>query len=422
MAFDLPILRKKLLPSIADALKAMKAADERDEKARDTRPLLAILMRIVEADPRLGGHVLTRRTALTSFDVLVEPIPGDARGNDDGAAETAARVRAVGDTVLNRAPERSLYGAVAIQVAWEAGELGVTPSVAYDYDPDEIARPSRRLEDLRLLSWTGSAKPTATALPVDGTVIAAIDESHWTGGVLRSVLIREILLNENLQEWARFTKKLKGIIGAKFEGDVPEAGDPEHVTATASLKGIVSDNYAMYSDRMSFEFNKVVEAAAGGSFKELKGDLEADVAIAILGQANTSELPAGGGSRAALQVLNLVRRDIHHSDIRTAEAMANELLLWDYRFNVDAAATSTPYRWRVALETDDDAGAQAEAGARAVSEAMDALEGTGVGLPTSEVFARLGFTMPEGAPTMLQRTRGTTPGLPPPDPDDDLDG
>lgn len=404
MAYDLPSLRKTLLPSLPDALKAMKQADERDEKVRDTRPLMAMLMRVVEADPRLGGHVLTRRTALTSFDVVVEPVPGDSRATDDGAAETFARVRRVADTVLNRAPERSLYGAVAMKLAWEAGDTGVAPRIVLDYDPDEIARPSRRVEDLRVLTWTGSGRPTAAAVPTDGTVLAAVDESHWTGGVLRSVLIREILLDSNLQEWARFTRKLKGIIGARFDGDVPEAGDPEHTTAQTALGSLVSENYAMYSDRLTFEFNKVVEAAAGGSFKEMKGELEADVAIAILGQANTAQMPDGGGSRAGLQVLNLIRRDIHHADIRVAEAMFEELLLWDHRLNADPQAVSSPYRMRVALETDDDAGAQAEVAARGVGEAFDALDGTGAGLPTAEVYARLGYKQPEGLPDVLMRS------------------
>lgn len=411
MAYDLPSLRKKLLPTLPDALKAMKQADERDEKARDTRPLLAMLMRVVEADPRLGGHVLTRRTALTSFDVVCEALAGDPRGTDEGAAATFARVRRVADTILNRAPERSLFGAVAMRLEWEAGDLGVAPRVVMDYDPDELARPSRRIEDLRTLAWTGSARPTATAVPTDGTVIAAVDESHWTGGVLRSVLIREILLDSNLQEWARFTRKLKGIIGAKFDGDVPEDGDPEHTTAKEALQGLVSDNFAMYSDRLSFEFNRVVEAAAGGSFKEMKSELEADVAIAILGQANTAQMPDGGGSRAGLQVLNLIRRDIHHADIRVAEAMFEALLLADFRLNTDGGAATSPYRMRVALETDDDAGAQAEVAARGIGEAMDALAGTGAGLPTAEVYARLGFTQPAGLADVLTRSTATLPPM-----------
>lgn len=412
MAYDLPSLRKKLLPSLPDALKAMRQADDRDERSRDTRPLLAILMRVVEADPRLGGHVLTRRTALTSFDVSVDTL--DARGNDEGAAATLARVRAVADTILDRACEVSLYGALAVGLEWDAADVrGVTPSVARDYDPDEVARPSRRLADLRLLAWTGSQRPTATPLPADGTVLAAVDESHWTGGVLRSVLIREILLSDGLREWAGYVRKLKGIIGASFDGEVPPVGDPERTAAETALQTLTQDNYSLTSDRLKFEFSKLVEAASGGSFKEFKAALEADVAIAVLGQANTGELPAGGGSRAALQVLNLVRRDIHHADIRRAERLMNELLLWDYRFNTDQAATSTPYRMRVAIETDDNAGAEAETNARAVGEALDALDGTGAGLLADEVYARLGMTRPEKVPDVLTRSRATIPGLPP---------
>lgn len=414
MAYDLPALRKKLLPTLADALKAMRQADDRDERARDTRPLMAMLMRVVQADPRLGGYLTTRRTALTSFDFVVEPVPGDSRGTEDGAAETYARVRRVADTVMNRACEVALYGALAFKLQWEAaGDLGVTPTVAQDYDPDELARPSRRLAELRVLAWTGNARPSATPVATNGTMLAAVDESHWTGGVLRSVLIREILLDGGLREWAGYIRKLKGIIGAAFEGEVPPVGDPERTAAETALQTLTADNYHLTSDRLKFEFSKLVEAASGGSFKDFKGELEADVAIAVLGQANTAQMPDGGGSRAGLQVLNLIRADIHHADMRTAEAICEELVLWDYRFNTDQAAVTSPYRLRIALETDDGAGAEQAEAARGIGEAMDALDGTGAGLPTDEVYARLRFTRPEGLPDVLTRSRATVPGLPP---------
>lgn len=410
MAYDLPILRKKLLPSLPEVLKAFRQADDRNERSRDTRPLLAILMRMVEADPRLGGHVRTRRTAITSFDWELESDASVSEG--DEAPRLAARQRCAGviETILDRTPEIDLYGALVMRLSWDArteggatGQGEVVPSIAYDYDPDEVERPSRRRGELRVLSWE-DRRGILTRNPVpedDPEWIAALDESHWTGGVLRSLVIRMVLLNDGLQEWARYIKKLKGLIGAQFMGEVPEEGDEDRKTAEMALQQMFSENYAMYSDRLKFELSKLVEAAAGGSFQAYKQELEADMAVAVLGQANTAQLPSGGGSRAALEILNLIRRDIHHSDIRRAERLCQQLFDFDYRLNVDQAAERAPWTFRVRIEQDEDH----EANARSTSEAFDALDGTQGGLPAEEVYTRLGFTMPAGTPAVLRRQR-----------------
>lgn len=99
------------------------------------------------------------------------------------------------------------------------------------------------------------------------------------------------------------------------------------------------DDAALYSDQVKFELSKLVDAAGGASFKDFKTELEGDVAVAVRGQANTAQLPPSGGSRAALEVLNLIRRDIHHADIRLAEqSAAAQLVDRDYRINVDRRA------------------------------------------------------------------------------------
>ncbi len=89
----------------------------------------------------------------------------------------------------------------------------------------------------------------------------------------------------------------------------------------------------------------------------------------------------------------------------------SELLLWDHRLNVDPNATSSPYRMRVSIETDDGAAEEAETAARALGETLDALDGTGAGVLTDEAYSRIGYTRPEGLPDVLTRSRGTVPGL-----------
>jgi phage gp29-like protein len=405
MAYDNPDLRRVLLPPLETALKAMQRADARDETARDTRPLLSLLMRVVEADPRISGHVLTRRTALTAFEWLLEPREG---ASPEQAAAAQARIEEVAEAVLERAPEIALYGAAAVRLDWQVTGEGAVPSVAYHYDPDELERPSRRREDLRLLSWGPSGQVTRRAVPDDATHLVGIDESHWTGGVLRSVLVRAILLSDGLREWATYIRKLKGIVGAQFEGGVPAQGDEERTTAETALRSILSENYALYSDQLKFEMSRIVEAASGGSFSDFKSALEADIAVAVLGQANTSELPSSGGSRAALQVLDLIRRDIHLADVRRAERMGQALVDHEYRLTTDRTAVRAPWRFVIRTEADD---TDPEAAARRVTEMLE----TGLPFDADEIYATLGMTRPEGIPDVIRRERDILPPVGVPD-------
>jgi hypothetical protein len=420
--YDYAPLQKKLMPSLKEVLDAMKKADARDEKSRDTRPLMACLMRMVEAHPRLGGYIKKRRTAITSFDWAIRPRKGGP-GNEAGALERTIRLRPVIEAVLARIFERDLYGHFALQLVWEAtADAGqVRPRIAYDPDPDEVERPSRRREQLQFLTWeatgTGGSSKAFNRSPVpvsDPAWLAVVDDSHWAGGTLRSLLIRAVLLNEGLKDWAGYTKRLKGILSAKFTGDVPEEGDSERATAEGALKVAGTDGYALHSDNVEFQMWKIVEAAAGQSHKEFKQELEADMAIAVLGQANTSELPKGGGSRAAVQVLSLVSRDIHHADIRCAEQLiADELLVYDERMNADPAAVESAYEFVVLVAQDEDF----EANARTLVDARVILEGTPFGVLASELYGRLGLTVPTGTPEVITwpspgGAGGTLPPIP----------
>ena len=77
----------------------------------------------------------------------------------------------------------------------------------------------------------------------------------------------------------------------------------------------------------------LADTNAAASFDLHKKALESDISIAILGQANTTELPANGGSRAALQVLNLIRQDILFSDIINIQTAIQRLLTIDSYLN-----------------------------------------------------------------------------------------
>lgn len=395
-------LHKKLMPTLSEAKRAVQLADAKGT-ARDVRPLMACLQRIVEADPRLSGHILSRRSAVTAFDYALEPLPGSEDVVADQAEAAQRRLHRVIKKIMRYQIRCAAYGAMVLQLetGYREDLDAQVPRVVKAYDPDEIERPTSQAADLRIIEDAGPGKVRKRPVPTDGTHIACVDEMAWTGGFLRTVLWHEILRHMSLVEWANFTKKLKGIIQAAMEGGVPPEGDPERDVAEGALRTMVEENYALTGDRTEFIYNKLVDAAGGASFKTFKSDLDTDIQIGVLGQAGTAELPRNG-ARAAVEILQLVRADIHHSDVeRTEEIVNDQLLLQDYRLNVDRAAASCPYRFRVQLPQED----KTESAARGISEALDA----GIPLLASEVYTKLGFSVPDGVPDVLRREELRTP-------------
>ncbi len=376
-------IKTKLLPTVAEALEIMRLADHPDENFRDMRPLMSVLKRLPDADPRLGGHILTRTTAVTSFDWRIV-------GDEDGSV--TRRLRRTIEVVIRQSLNVALYGAMCIRLDadFDAGEGVWVLKPLEVFDVTELDRPTPRVEDLRIVS-EDSRGSLVRSRPLD-PFIADVDDRAWPGGVLRSVLLYEIIRNDMIREWANFSRKLKGIIqGIHREG----AQDEERAAAEQALRDAVLHNYLITSDAIEFRFNQLVKESAGANFKEIKAALDADIAIAILGQANTAELPKGGGSRAALQILQLIRADIHYSDMLRAERLVNELLLMYYRLNYDADAKEAPWCFEFAWEEDE--GEDVVDTARAIREIGEA----GIPLLADEVYSRLGFTRPEGVPDVL---------------------
>lgn len=393
-------IKNRLLPTVAQALRAIKKA-EAEGDSRDVRPLMDCLQRLEEVDPRLGGHILSRRSAVTAFPFTIESVDGESDGAEQLAERARRRLDSVIREVMHYQLRAALYGALVMRLDIEYMDAMDAQIYSVDkiFAPTEVERASSRAQDVRIIDDNGLGVMERTAVPDDDLHIVAVGEESWVGGALRQVLFHEILRHNALQDWANFTRKLKGIIQAVMEGGVPPEGDPERQVAMDALRTLVEENYTVTGDRTTFNFNELVDAASGQSFKGFKKDRDADIAFAILGQNGTGELPEHGGSRAALQVLNLVRTDIHHFDVRRTESIVNEkLLLFDYRLNVDRTVQSyqeVPYRYRIQIPSDENT----EVAARGISDALDA----GIPLLSSEVYDRLGFTVPDGVPDVLRR-------------------
>ncbi|GIV82216.1 MAG: hypothetical protein KatS3mg051_1570 [Anaerolineae bacterium] len=395
----------RLLPTLPEIMRFMQQADADDARYRDPRPLLQVLMRLPDVDPRLAGHMLTRRTAVTAFGWrILDLTPGSSRRAAETALLEAAPVvlaEAIEAAVLT-AVDTNLYGAAATELMLVMESSRWDVRVARRARPDELDRPTSRPEDLRLLEVRDGRleRLTFDAARTRSSEQAAwiwdVDESTWQGGVLRRVLVYEVLRRDMLQEWANFSRKLKGIIQAIYRDGVLAE---EREAAEEAVKRVVANNYLVTSDAITFEFHRTIQEAAGLNFERILDKLDTDVAIALLGQANTAELLAHGGSRAAVQVLNMIRADIRYADMMRAERLAQRVVDMYYRANVDSQG---PVRWRFAFDWSEMDEIDRAEEARTVREALEA----GVPLPADEVYARLGYSRPPSAPDVLEPRQG----------------
>jgi phage gp29-like protein len=186
-----------------------------------------------------------------------------------------------------------------------------------------------------------------------------------------------------LLENANYLKKLKGILQVINKG----ASNEEQAEAEDAAANAIRDNYLITSDNLELKLNQLT-ATGGAGFKEYMDMLQNEETIAVLGQANTTQLPKSGGSRAALQVQKMISADIFYKDMIRVEKLMNDYLLLDYRLNYDANASLSrmPYQFRFNLEEEQDI----EKNAIAIREVLN----SGISLKKSEVYQKLGFSVP----------------------------
>jgi phage gp29-like protein len=340
----------------------------------DRRALIALFDRVRETNPRVRGHILTRQTAVSSFGFTITPTdPADTVAGEQ-AVQARTRLEYALSVLTDHHHIAPLYGCAAFRVEWVMTDAGQTPSITplprnqFDYIAGAFREYTRPAD----------SPDTRPVQSNESLLLRGYEDTP----ALQSILIAEILRFDALREQGNFLKKLKGILQIVDKGGTAE----DRASAQSAAETAIKDNFLITSEYIEFKLNQI----AGGSadaFKTAIDSLNADISIAVLGQANTSELPKSGGSRAALQVQKLISADIHYSDIIAHERFINsQILLHDYRLNYDTQAQSAPYRFSIALTEEQDA----EKNAIAVREKL----ATGLPFLKSEIYAQLGMTAP----------------------------
>lgn len=362
MAYDYPPLRKALLPTLAQALKQIELADKREERARDTRPLMAILEQLEIADPRLAGHIRARTAALLGFPWKIVPRSKDAdQAEKDKAAAAEQRLFEGINQYMMRYLDTELYGVSLAKVNWTLDGQWYTTGVEH-YDASDLEALPNQTEiypgGVAILEQAGSSRFERKAAQSEiggglATTYIAGTSGRKVGGALRSIMILELLLNMNLQWWSNFNRALRGLKVAKTRAG---AAGEDIATAKQAIEELGITGGAVVSDDVMFEFVKMVDSLGASSYEAFEEAVHKKVSILLRGAANVSDLPERGGSRAAVEVQRLVEIDILFMDmIHLARRINAQLLRQDFALNINQVVPRVlPYEFKMMTDEQTD--------------------------------------------------------------------
>lgn len=371
-------------PTVTEFYTALINANKTFETS-DNRKLAEYLVLALIKNSRLRGHVLTRRTAIQSWDWDIIPIDST---QSEVAIQAKLRLSNVIKSFIKSRISVPLFGFLVLEVGWKLIDNSRVPYLVKSYEPTDIIsaktgaaiiadgndKKQKSVNSEDILNNSGNYEQILTIIDTD--------EEYFRGGLLASAMLNEILRLDMLEEWALWAKKQKGLIHGIDRG----ADEQERSEAETAMRTLLKNNYMISSEYIEFKFEQIANSVAGGSFKELINELNSSISIALLGQANTSELPRGGGSRAALEVQRLVSADIMYSDVIATENLINEQLLpCDYAFNYSNGVV--PYKFKINLAESNDF----ESAVTVASEAISA----GIPLKKYEVYEKIGYTIPK---------------------------
>ena len=374
--FQYSALNNRTYPTATQILSVLRQADN-DTATGDPRPLAAVCKQMFIANLRLGGHQLVRRTAVSSFGYSITAIDSADAGK---AADATTALKGAISELLENHTTTPFFGSSAFALEWAFVNNTWSPT-AKPLDPTEVASYGSGVRIFDGNSEKLTVKATIESEFENDLYVIDNDGGFKAGGKLRAILPTDFIRYEIIRENANYLKKLKGILQVINRG----GSDDDKEAAESAAADAASNNYVATSDLIEFKLNSITNGGAG--FKEFIDSLNADISIAILGQANTSEVPASGGSRAALQVMKLVSADIHYDDIiRIERVINNQIILPYWKRNFDRNASQAGLVFNVNLFEEQNY----ESNIIVLREALAA----GVPVLKSEAYQKIGYQAP----------------------------
>ena len=145
------------------------------------------------------------------------------------------------------------------------------------------------------------------------------------GGLARAAGWSYLFKNYVLKDWVTFTE----IFGQPLRVGKYRAGATEQdkQSLLAAVANIGTDAAAIIPESMVIEFTEARQTGSVQLYESFCEYLDSQVSKAVLGQTLTTQITGEGGSRAAAEVHDAVRRDILASDARRIAATLNRDLV-----------------------------------------------------------------------------------------------
>jgi phage gp29-like protein len=214
------------------------------------------------------------------------------------------------------------------------------------------------------------------------------------GGIARAAGWSYLFKNYVLKDWVTFTE----IFGqplrlGKYGAGATEADKRSLLNAVANIG---TDAAAIIPDSMLIEFTEARQTGSADLYERFCEYLDRQTSKAVLGQTLTTELPRGGGSRAAAAVHDEVRRDILAADARRlAETLTRDLVKPVVDLNAGPQKRYPQIELQLPNDKDD-----AEF-VTIVGELAD----RGLGIAQKTVLDRLGLPLPRAGEALLEAAK-----------------
>lgn len=276
-------------------------------------------------DALIGSCIVRRKASVQALEW----------GLDKGAASSRANktVQAMLDalpmsTIIEQMQECTLYGYQPMEVIWHnpgglwlPREVLAKPPEWYCFDADNLLRFKSRSAPL-----LGEVIPTKKyLLPRNSPTyqnpygFADLSMCYWP----------QLFKKGGLKFWLAFTEKF----GSAFSvGKLPRnATDAERATLLDSLEALIQNGVTTIPDDGSIELVEMAgKSASADLYAQLVAHCSSEIAIALLGQNQTTQASANKASATAgLEVT----KDLRDGDARVIAAAINELIGWVCELN-----------------------------------------------------------------------------------------
>lgn len=307
----------------------------------------AILMDAMERDDRISGVLSTRVGGLMAAPIETKPANAKVK-----AARVAREIGGDDSTpgILHQIAPPAVVGSLS---RWGT-TLGIAVGELIWKTTADRWTPRLKVWHPQFLYWDWT-RGTFMLSTMSGMIpLPIIDENPrsdgkwfvwapygfqygWLRGIVRSLAHKYLMRQWNYRDWARYNERYgKPIVGGimpaaanadskrRFEDEVVGMGDDAVIMLPQG-----TDPGTQYD-------LKLIEAKSRGyqTFDDFKKHLDADIAIAVLGQDLPSESGGGGlGASKGSDIRDHVRIDKRIQDAAIWDAIRDQVLTWDARYN-----------------------------------------------------------------------------------------